>query len=280
MNVDEFLNNIKKNNVIVFGVGFVSERFTEGLRKRGLEDCIKCYIVSQKDTDQFMSKPVIGLDEFNIQNYQECDRNPVICLAVHESNKDSVEKNLRKCGIEKYIWGYPFLHDLFMGDPIEQIKEVKVDSLIKKCRNDYRIAVRTLVIDEYYGLNNLGYGIYVKAQSAHCEPETAKRRLESFLELIKDWDSNGYYRNSFIKVTDENEVLDGVHRLSLAYYHGQKEIYADIYESSSSEGFINQDVMITQDVIQRMGLSDEEKKLLQTKHSLIYGDRVSSGEKL
>ena len=136
---------------------------------------------------------------------------------------------------------------------------------------DYRLAIRALVIDQYYGKNDLGYDIYVKTQSFHCEENTAKKRLNSFIRLIESWDKQGFDNTSRPKVSKDYEVLDGAHRITLARYHQMKTISCDVYEIENGKSFRNDEVDITDGILRKSTLSPEEIDMIistQCKYSI------------
>ncbi len=268
-NADELLNEIRIRGIAVFGTGFVSERFTEGLRRYGLDDKIKCYLVTSEFYKNYKGKPVINIETSDYDDKALIDDNLLVCIAVHESNKASILRSLEKKGFREYTWIYPFFHEVCLGKPLKVDEEIYVSRLIKKCLGDYRIAVRLLAIEACYGKNKEGLDIYVKAQSAHCRYDTAIRRFEQLKSLIQNWDLNGYDNKSRLIITDQDEMIDGHHRLTLAYYHGMDIIKVNVYPSLWAKGFLNDGARITEEVLAKVGLSDREMKIVSGKHNEI-----------
>ncbi len=255
---EELLNIIRHSEIAVYGTGFVAERFSQSLDKIDLGEKIAYYIETNPSRDVYRGKRIVSLE-----NCRQNQEKKMICVAVHEANKDGIIKELEQAGIVDYIWIYPFVHELYFGRPIATNVKVPVSIILDKVNGDYRIPVRLLAIEEYYGRNDVGYSVYKKAQSLHCDEQTAERRLDKYIELIKSWEKNGYDADSRIKITDKNDVFDGVHRLALACYHGMDFIYCDVYEADKSRSFINDEVKITQELIKTVGLSDKEYQFLK-----------------
>ena len=249
--IEELLGQIRSNGAIIYGIGYVAERFVDGLKKIGLDTEIKFFVTSNVREKEYKGKSVISVDDLDI------DDKALVCIATHEAVKNEIEERLRMLGIERYIWIYPYLHELWFGQPIAKNIEVDLDKIIGRW-NDYRLAIRALAIDQYYGKNDVGYDIYVKAQSLHCEERTAIKRLERFIELIDSWDKKGYDSNFRPKLSEDYEVLDGAHRITLAYYHGMKTIACDIYHAENAKSFRNDEVDITEDMIVKAGLNESQ----------------------
>lgn len=97
--------------------------------------------------------------------------------------------------------------------------------------NRLDIIVRLLAIEEEYGLNNFGWGMYRKMQQARvgsCTDCTIDERVDTFKKLIKSWEENGYDETSKIVLDQELKLLDGSHRIALCLFHGQKDIMCEV----------------------------------------------------
>lgn len=187
----------------------------------------------------------------------------IVCLAVHETLENELEKVLLTRKIENYVWIYPFLLQLL---PIELLWEkvpVSVNQIIQ-ANEDYRFAIRYLAIDNYYKKNTFGFEIYLKATNLYCEYETAKKRMDEFCSLICNWQEAGYNVEKACYINEEYRVLDGAHRISLAKYYGQGEIICNVYRTLSDfwrwyEG----EAALTKKDILSAGFSAEEVKIIE-----------------
>lgn len=97
--------------------------------------------------------------------------------------------------------------------------------------DDYRIAVRYLAIENYYGKNTIGYDIYLKLMELHTSHETAVKRLSTFIKLIKDWEKLGYDDTKSIDILENGILIDGTHRFSLGVYFGLNDMSCNIYDA-------------------------------------------------
>ena len=133
------------------------------------------------------------------------------------------------------------------------------------------MAMRFLVIDQYYGKNDRGADVYKKLSQLHCSRTTAQKRLEQFENLIRDWDKRGYDPQSIIRITDKNEIIDGTHRMALALYHGLREVRCDVYQNVEITDLDNANFLLPEERMNEAGLSAEEKQMLKEARCLIHG---------
>ncbi len=260
--VNELLEIIREHGAIVYGTGYVAERFVESLKLKGFGDCIKYCAVSHKDKDFFLGYKVLDVNEL-----QEIKTDEVICLAVHESIRDEIIGVLKDHSLaDNYIWIHPFQHRLRFGDPIETDAQVDLAEILKTTREDYRIAIRLAAIEQFYNKNDCGYDIYIKAQRLHCDENTARKRLEGFIDLIKSWDEKGFCSDSRPAVSRKFEILDGTHRIALAKYHNFSSLSCDIYEVSCAKDYRNENIDVTKRVIYKANLTDRQMQILNSIH--------------
>ena len=256
-NSNELLDEVEKQDFYIFGTGFVAERFFETIRRRNLDTNIKAFITSHPSTNSYKGKSVKGIDEL-----KEVEKDRLICIAVHEATVEEIINELTKKGYKKITWVYPLIFELWYGEPIRKNILVFTNEIIKTCIYDYRIVIRLLVIEEYYKKNNIGYNLYRKLQEVHSSKYTAEKRLEAFIRLIDSWHNIGYKQGSVLKIDENYEIFDGVHRLALAYYHKLPEIRCDIYSTKGKETYINDEIKLTEDVIEKIDFSEAERNAL------------------
>lgn len=226
INIAELLEILANNDIVVYGTGYVAERFYMGLEKRHLQHKIKCFVVTNRDENnvRFMGKLVEQLDDLE-------EKDIYICIAVHEATKYDIEKNLQKYNRSKYIWIAPYIDELLFGKPIACHKQIETADILKSQNVDnYLFAVRYLVIESFYNGTDVGDEIYIKmVQYLFGSKETAQNRLIHFKKLIKNWDDVGYQENKDIKIDEKGSILDGKHRFTLACYHKMDSIYCTIF---------------------------------------------------
>lgn len=235
--------NFEGKKIIIYGTGHVAHMFYKALLEHGLKDKIQCFVRSgsvQRD-EMFEEIPVRCVDDFSIEE------NTLICLAVHESIRDEIQEIIAPI-TNQYLWIYPYLYELMLGEPEQRAVEVNIAQLLEGCQNDLRLAIRLAAIEQQDGMNTYGSDYYIKAQMLHCSKDTATKRLKQFVELISEWKRFGYKKESPIIINRDYDVIDGIHRLAMAVYMGQKTIFGDIYTAAlSAEDIHGPEVMLSEE---------------------------------
>lgn len=263
----QVLDVIKNHDIAIYGTGFVAKNFYTALQLKGLNDRIRCFVVTDEQNvgGVIQGVPIRGAREVLKE------KDIYICIAVHEAIKDEIEKKLLDNNFEKYIWIYPNLMELLFGMPLERHKKMEVKKILEHQKNNnYNFAIGYLAIENYYNKNDKGYDIYIKAMALMSEEATAKKRLMKFISLIDDWDKNGYRRNVNLLIDQENRLIDGNHRFTLAIYHQVPEIYCDIFSCSD---IYNKTVrklhFETLEELKRYGFVEDELEMLQNAQNKI-----------
>lgn len=232
MNALELINFIRNNDIAIYGTGFVAETFYTILQTWNLGARVKYFIVT--DAENAHGTTLQGVSVKALEDTIS-DKGIFICIAVHEAIKDEIEMALTERSRNNFVWIHPYIVELALGALVEHHKRIPVSRLIRiEPYDNYALAVRYLAIENYFGKNDIGYGVYVKTFSKHCEIETARKRLKKFINLIADWDKNGYQQEKDILIDVKNRRIDGTHRLSLACYYGMEYIYCDVYPYSDN----------------------------------------------
>lgn len=252
--MSDILEIIKNKKIIIYGAGYIANKFYDVLMAYGLEKNIDCFVVTQKNTNQNSIKGYPLKTVYELENI----KNSIICLAVHEMTKEDIIKILKKEKLDNYIWIFPYFFELILGTPIATKIYVPVSKLIQSC-NDYRLAVRYLAIENYFGKNNNGFMIYKKALGLYCKKETIAKRLNFFCDTIQRWEKNGYLNNYSLIVDDKYTLLDGAHRLALARYYQIEKVVCDIYKRIDNiYKWIDDNTLMTRSALLSAGFSDDE----------------------
>ena len=74
-------------------------------------------------------------------------------------------------------------------------------------------------MENYYGLNDIGFGLYKKMQDLRVRTGYSSYAVERYKELILSVENNGYIEDSEIIVDKNLRLFDGAHRIALAIYH-------------------------------------------------------------
>lgn len=226
LNNEQFFKAVEGKNIIIYGDGYVGKQFLKTLRHNGMEEKVVCFTRTAVSGDGIVD----GIKLKSLKDIKTL-QNSIICIAVHESNKDEIIKNIEANEIYNYIWIYPVLHSLIIGNPIMKNVKIPVKKILESNLDDYRIAVRYLAIENYYGKNTIGYDIYLKLMELHTSHETAVKRLSTFIKLIKDWEKLGYDDTKSIDILENGILIDGTHRFALGVYFGLSNMSCNIYDA-------------------------------------------------
>ncbi|SFK44968.1 hypothetical protein [Succinivibrio dextrinosolvens] len=96
----------------------------------------------------------------------------------------------------------------------------------------YDIALRVLALEEYFGNAQNGFNLYQKMQSG-----SGFNWKSRYKNLIQSYSSNGFNKANPIEVDHDFNIMDGAHRLALAYYHKQEFIDVNIYNGDRKRVF-------------------------------------------
>lgn len=252
---EEFIQLIQNKRILIYGAGYVASIFVEALKKHGLEKSIYGFAVTENVPEQrrFEEYWVKSIDQVDIAD------NIIVCIAVHEAVERQIETTLLQKGIINYIWIYPFLYTLYMGQPVKEKQWIDVNKMILQYGNTYGMAVRWAAIDDYYGNFQGGLDLYKKAMKIHCSEATAEERAHSFIGLMQNWDVRGYDANQQISINLDYEIIDGEHRVSLAFYHHQRFLQCKIYKEQNMH---KEKVLMTKDILLAGGFTQKELERL------------------
>lgn len=226
MHLEELERKIRENNVAIFGTGFVAEQLYSALIQKKLINHLNFFITTGGG-DYFHGYEVLSINDDRIKGV-------LILVAVHEVLKDEIIRNLESKGCSNYIWIRDEIYPFLLGETVKKGVSVPLKQIWLANRNNYCIAIRYLAIENYYKQNTYGFEIYKWALSLFMKPQTAKKRLEQFIEVIKNWEQNGYNKEKHALILDNYCIFDGTHRISVACYYNQENITCDIFSYKNS----------------------------------------------
>ncbi len=247
--VTELLGCLRKNNIYIYGAGYVAELFWDALDRVGIQNRVKGVLVTSVNEKSLFH----GLDVFSI-DYFYPNHDDIICIAVHESLVDAIKAELRKREINKYIWITPFITDISLSSCFIQEICVETSALNNNIVDHLGIAIRYAAIDQFYQCNQQGYDLYKRGIAIFSNVETAESRLQWFISLIEDVDRVGY-KQIPICVDQNHEIIDGEHRYALALYHHIDIITCRFY---NCENYHKREVYLTEDVLRDHGFVQAE----------------------
>ena len=258
MDTNEFIDKIRKNRIAIYGIGYFAMRFYRILIKKNLSDNL-IFFITTEGKSKVEGYEVLSVDDYRI------DDNILILIAVHESIKDNIIRNLELYGHKNHIWiNSEMLYRFILGEPIKQNVRVPIKKIWLANRDNFSMAVRYLVVDNYYGKNVNGYAIYKDLFSMFNTPQTSESRLRQFIELIKSWEKNGYKRENVSSILDDFSYVDGTHRISLASYFNLEYVECNIYSSKCDKELIHSKIsMLPKLLIYEMNIDEKIINILE-----------------
>jgi len=227
---ENLLKVISSNNVIIYGAGYIARRFIRGLKKNNLDKKVIEVVTTNGSDEEIYGFKVKSIDSVIISEED------LICIAVHESIKDDIIYELRKREIEKYAWVAPYAFEMIAGYPISKDVKVPLHTVWRAERERVGIPIRCLVIDQFKGLNDCGFKIYLHHLNLfNKSSETSKKRLYYFLKFINDVDKGKTEKEEPISITNNGDIIDGTHRTAIAIWKNHKEISCDVYNVEYNE---------------------------------------------
>ena len=129
------------------------------------------------------------------------------------------------------------------------------------------VALRYIAVEEYFGENNFGKDIYVKANHWEGE-ELIASELARFEKLLRSVETHGYNDKFKIYVDLNGVCFNGTHRLALCAWFGVREIPAIIVRRRLNVETVEQ-------AKNYFNLSEEEYRLLEEAYARMYA-RIAS----
>lgn len=215
---------IEKENFVIYGTGSVAKRFSKIIKEKGYWDNVSNYAVSS------LQQVEAYYDGKDIKEINEVSNDSIVMIAVHNIFIDEIIEKLKNLGFSRYFWVYPYLFDLSFGLPIERNVEIDVRSLVKGLKDVYLNQILYLAIESALFNNTIGRDLYIKYMCIFCSEKAASKRWLDFVKRIHKYESGDAKQNYNIKLSNKLDiVIDGSHRLMLAYYFNVEKILADIY---------------------------------------------------
>lgn len=286
MDTQILLKTIQERGVVLFGAGFVAEHFLATLSGYGLEDCVRGFTVTRAAVPSFHGKPVYSLLQYAAGvKGKKLEETPLVCIAVHDSLRGSVEKALRESGLQEYLWIYPNYLELAWNIRASVAVDIPIQTILQRQdANQAWISVRYAALKECLANDNAerpAFRAYVKAASLFSRPETARQRLAYAVEVAKGMLSKGYDRNRPILIDSHYRVIDGLHRLAAAVLAGCRTIPCLVAEASERfDQFFPEENRLTKAAQEKAGLTRAEMDLLEeARQALLQGKAFTDTNK-
>jgi hypothetical protein len=263
MSTPKLLAAIREHGALVYGTGYVAKLFRRGLHEQGLDACVRAHVVSGTVADDATceGKPVRCARDYAFDG-------ELVCVAVHESNRADVEALLLELGVTTSVWVYYNLFDLMYGEPIERGRRVPVTTILRaQDPGCHWLDVRALAIKGLLADEPLGESAYLKAQAMHSSPHTARKRHELLSSLVASVTRDGFDPTRPVLLTEDLMIVDGLHRISLAWCLGEPELDCNIVATTPRyEELLNREVRLPEAMLRKVGLTPEERAALDAVH--------------
>ena len=298
--VREFLEAAHERGLVLYGTGYVANMLRQALEARGTWDCVRaCLVTDVPPADEtFHGVDVLQASVWAEQHQGDefgCGaERPLICLAVHRSIVDQIRMHIAELGLGESVWVYPLIHELAFGAPLEQGSELSLADLLAAQPADWHwVAARACAFagmlkdvegatDEFAGFDDadiqaLGESAYVKCMALHCGGQTARKRLGQARSLAAA--EHGTFNGEAILVDERLRIIDGLHRVALAWIRGEQRIRVDIYPTSDIyDSFFTERNKLTSAALKRARLTGDERVLLAGIQRCIFSGKQDKNE--
>ena len=114
--IEELQERLQTSRIVIYGTGHIGKKFFRALRKNGFEQNIVCFAASQNPSDlvEIEGIPIRGPECLNVAD------SLLVCVVVHEALRDEMIHTLQQLGVREYVWIYPFLYEMLLGQPLKK----------------------------------------------------------------------------------------------------------------------------------------------------------------
>ena len=225
LSYNEVIAKISAQKFYIYGAGGYGKKVEKAIQKMGLQDNFLGYAVTEKrDNDH---SEVLEIATVNPEN--------LIIIATHYVNSKEMEAVLLGLNFHNYICIYPYLTELSLGLPYEKSVEFSTEKLVREYTHINFCAVLYLAIESILNNTELGKKLYIKMTMIKSNERTAFLRWQNLVQRVNLYRHGNIEEYPIQVSTDYKIVLDGAHRLMLAYYFGRPKILADLYHVDAED---------------------------------------------
>lgn len=229
----DIITKICREKFYIYGKGKIGKRFYYLLQRKELLDNFRGFVVTTKQTDDNYFE---NTEVYPIGDIDKCS---CIFVAVDYTLYCEIEKHLIDLGYDNYYWIYPYLFDLYFGQPIVCNERVAISYLLKNNEMANWIAICYLALADYFVGKDDGKNIYIKVRRLSYSQATSENDFLRFVKEGENYYKNGYKQQYSVKLSkDKKLTLDGAHRIAFAVYFNERFIVADLYDCEG-DGFEN-----------------------------------------
>ena len=221
--MNDVMGLIKNQNFVIYGNGYIAKRLYCIVQEMGVASNVIAVAVTKKKDDEN------GVDGKPVKEIKDIRRDVNIIIAAHDAVSAEMENNLKRLGFKFYVWIYPYIIELELGKPIKKNCTVPVKDIIANMSKSYSPAICYYTLQDYCSNKNYSGELYVKMMEKYTTKETAQKRWNRFRSRIDECLKKGFAQDYNIKVLNNFNLIDGMHRVVLAKYFGKNVLNADVY---------------------------------------------------
>ena len=285
---------IRLRGIILYGTGYLSGLWTRLLRRAGLEDCIRYYVVSGHPQEpEFENRPVYRYEESPVPDGgMKGNDVPILGIAMHEAAFLTLGPETFRDYPGEWIFLAPWFILAAFGDPIAE-ESVPVRKLLAAQPDDqFWITIRYAVLCEHfsgetdnphvrrfqeisreYVPEHSAKELYLLVQNSFSGKKTAEQRLERFLDFAERGDLTEILLRETVVTDSDFRVIDGLHRIALAVFSDLECLPVRIMRKDPlySELFTEKN-QARPEIQRQLGFGEMDMKMLQLLKKEIHGE--------
>lgn len=264
MTLEEYI--VHNDHIVIYGAGSIGQRFYGDLQRRGMDNKVEGFAVTTPgDVNNILGQPVKDILDYS--------KDYAIVIAVHKVLYDEMRDYLDFHQYGNYYGIATDYLDYHYGKPIKTNVFIDVKELVRNIRKSYSHVIYLIAIEEISKkTNTIGISLYEKYMSSFCDKKTASKRVDALIRRV-----NTYYNDDDkynIKINkNKTFVIDGTHRLMLAYNYGKCAIAADVYDISEDECLKWGEACLTEERIKEI-FDENEIQIIASKYTEIIGNTL------
>ena len=231
---EHFLELAKNEKFYIYGTGFVAKRFYQGLERMNCTKNVLGFVQSERRSGEektFFQQPVLCIADISTSS--------LVFVATHFIWESEIKKTLTALGFQRYILAYEYINEFFFGLPIAYGREISVDYLIGRVMASCSIFVAAYyaALMKFFGEEGGTYELYLRLQTDAVNEAAARKRLRRFRNLVDGYRQMGEQALTTypLKLNEGIScILDGAHRVMIAFYERIPSMKADIYPTPAN----------------------------------------------
>lgn len=269
LGADDLRALVEERGAVVYGTGYVAGTLMDALEARGLSGCVGQFVTSSRPGTgvTFRGRRVACVDDL------EPDDGRIMLVATHEASLPAIRERLERLGWTEWAWVYPVLHELAYGAPTRRGQRIAVADIIAAQDPSWHwLAVRELGVRHVLGESEQGGEAYVRAMALHASEATARERLRLLPGLVASVRAEGLHEDEPILVDEDLRVVDGLHRVAIAWHLGIAQVVADVVAASPVyDRLLTERNKLTPEALDEAGLSDGQLRAIRAVNQEMRG---------